>query len=539
MRSFNEVIKFNKQHDQNIQQLVPAAQLDFKPPLFNKKNKTPVNSLSSKIFFVILVGSIPQFLYTFTNSSLYSFTVFYSNYYNVTIPQIQLVQHAEVIIITSIGLFSSKIHKFLTIPNGFLIFSFFIGLFNILIYFNKTFEYLIVMRIFGAIGYTVIYTSTAPLMNQFVYPGNLTAAMTINDLLIPFGELLGIIINILILDYDPQLLFLIAGILGMIHFLYCAFCIPRLPFNKKVKFNLILILLSISGMSLIVVSFALLAINTEIYIYILTFIFGTILISGFFYLNYKSKIQTLPSEIFNKNTIVFIILNFLMSFSQQTINWFIPLIWRIEFKFTFLESGFYQGFNHIIACCFVVLILLIQKKVTYRRILFCSNLFHCLVYFCLVFTFQFFQNQYFIQFLALLLEVNFTLFLVSIQVFNILASPKRFGFISGSIVAIAAKLGWSVGTSIFTAISRAFTSYFQSAQICAILSLIINFFGMCLSYFIGVFAWERGKFGFTEALAAHSIAFVEDTFIGTAEVALAEQDPGLYVGWGRMDEILI
>ncbi|KAH0569328.1 Major facilitator superfamily protein [Spironucleus salmonicida] len=472
----------------------------IKPPIFNKFNKTMLQPGNTNVFFTVLAASFPQFLYTLTNTTLYSFTVLYADYYQININTLQLVQHAEILVMCTMGLFSSKFHDLLTIPNCYILGSIIVTIFNVSIFFWKNFVYLIMMRLFAAVGYTLMYTSTAPMMNFLIKPGKLEISMGSGDIFVPFGALIALMLSTFTVQYHPLLVFLLAGILGIIHSLFLLFYLPRTEKNHKTQCNFIGIILGSIGMSLIVINLSFVAVGVGNWIVeIFLLIFGVVFLILFFIYNYKAQVKNFPNQIFNRNSIIFMLQILLITISYQSINWFTPLLWRLYFNLDILQSGIIQGVTQFISCCFCFLYPFILKKVTNKRVMQTASSLQLILFIIILIAIQKFQNIYFIELLYIMIELVNVQMILCIQIFNTFTAPKQYAFITGSIVALNSKFGWSAGTAIFTSIFRLTSNnLILSSSLSIGISLICLVILIVLSFFMGTFSWERGRLGFNE-----------------------------------------
>ena len=103
---------------------------------------------------------------------------------------------------------------------------------------------------------------------------------------------------------------------------------------------------------------------------------------------------------------------------------------------------------------------------------------------------------------------------VSIQVYNVVGSPKQYGPISSTYVGFGNKYSWSIGVACSTLvqqISHELTndSYVFSIQLAYCLGIIILIIAAVFSSRIGVFKWERGRKGFTERRTLSFKTYVE------------------------------
>ncbi|KAH0572183.1 Major facilitator superfamily protein [Spironucleus salmonicida] len=482
-------------------------------PIFNPWNYTPVKSKGTPVLLAALLASFPQFLYQLTNTSIYSFTSTFAAYFKVEIVTIQIIQHSENIVFCIVGFLSNKLHARLSIPGCYILGSFLIGVSSMLIFFSTSLYLLIFFRIFASFGCSIMQTATTPMLNFMVKEGKLERGMAAHDIIQQFASIIAMIGGGFLASEHPMFLFGISGALGIAHSILMGFFMPRFKINKGAKINLISFFLASFGILFTIVGAAFIAIGIgSLWLQIVFFVSGLILLVGFFVydVQYALNHHIYPAEIFSPNAVRFLSCIFLLVMAQQSVSWFQPLIWRLDFGFSSQVSGILQSIVEITTALLYFMFPFIIIKLTNRLVMQIFSIIHIVIFTIGIVFLLKFNNIYSIECFYALSNISFVQMQLCIQIYNTYSMDRKYAFITGSLVALASKLAWSLGTALFTTVQR-YTGY-DLDLVCAICGGISIFFMICCFFvasFLDVFKWEMGRIGYKFQIQ-HEDSFEDD-----------------------------
>ncbi|CAL6041253.1 Major_facilitator superfamily protein [Hexamita inflata] len=492
-------------------QLVTSTvnQNEEQPP--TTKNKCKIQKYvagTNSALITSLVVVPPQFIFTLLQISIDILSVDIAKTLNVSINYVQWLSHVENLVLCSICIIASKIQLRFGIQKCYILGSLFIAISNLLMFlFCTKLQLLLLFRTISAFGFGLVIPGTGAMVNILVKREQLAKTLSIADTVIPSAYFLATIIGGVVSQYlGWQYMFLFGSVIGIIHFIFVAIKLPIPAGNKEIQFNHIGIALLFFASASMIMSIGLITVEKIPY-WVSGILFGCAIVMfvSFFVVNKNSQIKVIPIEVFNKNTIIFVISYLFVCTGYMADTFYQPVLWENIFKLSPVRNGLLIGLCKVLDICLIWLYSIVIKKLTIKLTLIIATSVLILVYITQLLALHFYLSIILIEILNIVSSGAFIQCQLACQMYNALGTPKPYILASGTLLVFVGKFSWSLGVAISTAVQQISQSlmgnkeeYLTSIKIAYISALIILCVGQFLVANVGIMSWERGKKGFSE-----------------------------------------
>ncbi|KAH0575674.1 Major facilitator superfamily protein [Spironucleus salmonicida] len=442
---------------------------------------------TSPILTALLIIAPPQIYFLVIQNCFINNSIFIAKYYEVSLNQIQLLQHIDIISICSFTVYFNSFQQVFGVQTLYLFSTWVLCISMILCtIFNSNFLIIIVLRIIQGISSSFLLVGTTPLIRNLIDIQFIPKAITFSVTILSASEIISSLLFPFILQYyGLQYIYLTISSVSIIHTIYVTLLIAqKITYNKLEVTNQHILLFIPLGTTLFISGLTLLNKIQYMLVSLVIIVLGTLSIIVFIQLYQNSSNNLFSIQYFIKKY-SFVFIQFLLSVSIAAEFFQYPIIWRQIFQLTIIENGILISINKIINLALAQIISKIVKRYQLKCIILCGSSLLLINQVISVISLKYYCQIWLIEILHILSSLYYLQIQLAIMSHNTLKTQIEHKSIVASCLSYFNKLSLSIGMALSLALQQLAEQIYskqteKNNQIGNILHILI--FGVQISY---------------------------------------------------------